>query len=271
MSLALPKACFAAAGSLFFFFSSRRRHTRCLSDWSSDVCSSDLRALTLAERAGLLRRGVPFPSPAAGESERARRHLESWKKQPPFDRDDRLSRRLALDGLDEASLARLVAASPGELGAALGGPTEWVTALEEAYSASEWPAADSLPLSESARNDPMTGFLNLVVPLGRRARGSLRAGIGEITGAGDDAFFDPPAAERLLFSALPPRLLWMLDRTLVLELNVARLEGRLAGSTPEERFASFVESLRRRDAAMSILREYAVLARRLGECMGAVG
>src|SRR5205814_7305253 len=28
-----------------FFFSSRRRHTRCLSDWSSDVCSSDLRDL----------------------------------------------------------------------------------------------------------------------------------------------------------------------------------------------------------------------------------
>src|SRR5262245_63729465 len=25
-----------------FFFSSRRRHTSCLSDWSSDVCSSDL-------------------------------------------------------------------------------------------------------------------------------------------------------------------------------------------------------------------------------------
>src|SRR5262245_62930572 len=30
---------------VFFFFSSRRRHTRCLSDWSSDVCSSDLKAL----------------------------------------------------------------------------------------------------------------------------------------------------------------------------------------------------------------------------------
>src|SRR5437899_4293095 len=29
--------------SPIFFFSSRRRHTRCLSDWSSDVCSSDLR------------------------------------------------------------------------------------------------------------------------------------------------------------------------------------------------------------------------------------
>src|SRR5205814_7418490 len=29
---------------VLFFFSSRRRHTRCLSDWSSDVCSSDLLA-----------------------------------------------------------------------------------------------------------------------------------------------------------------------------------------------------------------------------------
>src|SRR5206468_9707299 len=28
---------------LFFFFSSRRRHTRSDRDWSSDVCSSDLK------------------------------------------------------------------------------------------------------------------------------------------------------------------------------------------------------------------------------------
>src|SRR5437899_12114088 len=40
-----------------FFFSSRRRHTRCLSDWSSDVCSSDL----------------PAPSTAAGSTRRSRR------------------------------------------------------------------------------------------------------------------------------------------------------------------------------------------------------
>src|SRR5258705_4369759 len=30
-----------------FCFSSRRRHTRCLSDWSSDVCSSDLLVVAL--------------------------------------------------------------------------------------------------------------------------------------------------------------------------------------------------------------------------------
>src|SRR5258707_11701157 len=31
----------------FFFFSSRRRHTRYWRDWSSDVCSSDLRGSTV--------------------------------------------------------------------------------------------------------------------------------------------------------------------------------------------------------------------------------
>src|SRR5690554_4335514 len=35
-------------GHVFFFFSSRRRHTRCGRDWSSDVCSSDLRLTALA-------------------------------------------------------------------------------------------------------------------------------------------------------------------------------------------------------------------------------
>src|SRR5437016_6678457 len=30
-----------------FFFSSRRRHTRLVSDWSSDVCSSDLVAVAV--------------------------------------------------------------------------------------------------------------------------------------------------------------------------------------------------------------------------------
>src|SRR5260221_5572945 len=34
--------CVTGVQSCSFFFSSRRRHTRSLCDWSSDVCSSDL-------------------------------------------------------------------------------------------------------------------------------------------------------------------------------------------------------------------------------------
>src|SRR5256885_4798980 len=37
------------ASYMFFFFSSRRRHTRLQGDWSSDVCSSDLRVAGVQE------------------------------------------------------------------------------------------------------------------------------------------------------------------------------------------------------------------------------
>src|SRR5262245_65654513 len=37
-----------------FFFSSRRRHTRCLSDWSSDVCSSDLQVFKFSPEGKVL-------------------------------------------------------------------------------------------------------------------------------------------------------------------------------------------------------------------------
>src|SRR5947207_6359077 len=48
----------------FFFFSSRRRHTRSLCDWSSDVCSSDLRM-----------------SSGGAQPEDIRR-LEDWRRLP---------------------------------------------------------------------------------------------------------------------------------------------------------------------------------------------
>src|SRR5437016_11819098 len=47
---------FALIVFVFFFFSSRRRHTRLVSDWSSDVCSSDLRA---GRASGPPTRGAP--------------------------------------------------------------------------------------------------------------------------------------------------------------------------------------------------------------------
>src|SRR3989339_1760996 len=54
-------------GTVCFLFSSRRRHTRLVSDWSSDVCSSDL-------------------APEAGSSStrrRCRRRTGSGRSRPP--------------------------------------------------------------------------------------------------------------------------------------------------------------------------------------------
>src|SRR5205814_4294216 len=93
----------------FFFFSSRRRHTRCLSDWSSDVCSSDLKPVQLASRKqkktgiwgdGILGTGV-LRSPTARSEERRVGKECRYRGTPEEgversdERDDRERRRIA--------------------------------------------------------------------------------------------------------------------------------------------------------------------------------
>src|SRR6267378_5042903 len=63
----------------FFFFSSRRRHTRSLRDWSSDVCSSDLGQLTHGQSttlAELIARAVESRHPEIATTVR---HIPSRK------------------------------------------------------------------------------------------------------------------------------------------------------------------------------------------------
>src|SRR5207248_6313811 len=63
----------------FFFFSSRRRHTRSYGDWSSDVCSSDLRSLAALALRGVSKHG------ALRRSHASRRALT----RPPPDEGER--------------------------------------------------------------------------------------------------------------------------------------------------------------------------------------
>src|SRR5436189_2744906 len=60
----------------FFFFSSRRRHTRYIGDWSSDVCSSDLGCVRCRDSKCRLRRwrqqlSTKFPSAMNGNTSRS--------------------------------------------------------------------------------------------------------------------------------------------------------------------------------------------------------
>src|SRR5260221_8199983 len=68
---------------IFFFFSSRRRHTRSLCDWSSDVCSSDLGA----------HKGI-FVGVAKGHAS----NEETWSLRNDGERGQRLLRPRVLPG-----------------------------------------------------------------------------------------------------------------------------------------------------------------------------
>src|SRR5437879_10325204 len=60
----------------FFFFSSRRRHTRYIGDWSSDVCSSDLRPPRRDARSGRSWHWPGGGEAIGGASRRQRRLLQ---------------------------------------------------------------------------------------------------------------------------------------------------------------------------------------------------
>jgi type 2 lantibiotic biosynthesis protein LanM len=63
------------------------------------------------------------------------------------------------------------------------------------------------------------------------------------------------------------RLSQVASRTMVLELNVARVEEQLRGENPEERFQDFIRQLREPATSLAILQEYPVLARQLKRCV----
>src|SRR2546422_9180750 len=64
----------------FFFFSSRRRHTRCSRDWSSDVCSSDLRRSSTTSPIGSWG-FAPVRAPSKLRIGGVRIGVESWLRE----------------------------------------------------------------------------------------------------------------------------------------------------------------------------------------------
>jgi type 2 lantibiotic biosynthesis protein LanM len=79
---------------------------------------------------------------------------------------------------------------------------------------------------------------------------------------------DLPAVVEGWADLLGRRLARIAARTMVWELNSARRQGRLIGSTPQERFASFTGGLAGRGELRSLVTKYPVLARLLAQTCG---
>src|SRR3546814_9114282 len=94
---------------MLFFFSSRRRHTRCaISDWSSDVCSSDLTH-------GPLCRGEHGHQPAPGD-QHADQHREADRQADQMADPDQRERQAGADPAgSRAELESLADLSRGPL------------------------------------------------------------------------------------------------------------------------------------------------------------
>src|SRR5437762_8949789 len=70
----------------FFFFSSRRRHTRYIGDWSSDVCSSDLVARYGGDEFVIL-----MPETTMEHARQLASKLRGWVSSDPLLREKNIS------------------------------------------------------------------------------------------------------------------------------------------------------------------------------------
>ena len=224
-------------------------------------------AATLKERRATLRSRLDRRSSGTSQN-LAKRRLQRWQSQSPFAAGSYFAQRLEADRLSEQDFLYCLAEPAEALNSRLPSPG-W---QEQIFGSFSRPASSTpLPLPEALRRRQTVGFLNLIEPLLRAAVDRVRWGAEKLTQPVEvgparsrpHPCFDPEKVTATLFANLPQHLLAMLSRTMVLELNVARLEGLLAGATAEERFQSFLERLRRRDVALALLEEYPVLARQL--------
>jgi type 2 lantibiotic biosynthesis protein LanM len=221
-----------------------------------------LSALTLAERAALQRARGPSreSDPASVEAtlttsgSRANR----WRSQRPFDRPELLARRLRIDGLTEPEFRALVDAPPQHL-SDKGEPPRWAREVERTDAiAREIARRPKQPTDDGL--GPVRAFVEPFVTAGM-AR--LHAEAQLVVSTNRNAPFEAHAATLLFEPLLWGHLMGRAMKVVILELNVARVRGALAGDTPEARCAQFASLLRSGPVRDQIIEEYPVLARSL--------
>lgn len=219
-------------------------------------------ALTLPERLASLRaQSARKATVAVGNAEQIERRLHKWKSQPPFDQSTFFADRLAQDGAAEEDLCMLLGEPIEAVQARMAQPPEWLLTLTRAFALSEQP--ERFELLDVKGDHQLAAFLHPITPLLKQGGERLLAGVEALAQQHTILPFDQKTIGSLLFAPVLDRLLPMLVKPLTLELNIARLQERLQGETPEERFQAFVQQLCEPGAMLSLLELYPVLARLL--------
>lgn len=215
-------------------------------------------ALTLQERASALSSAPGRSTPHQGDATCPNERLKAWRQQPPFDRSDYFTKRLAAEGFSEEDFVRILSEPAEIVKDRLGSRPEWLERLSEAFEAYRVPETRSEQIPRTER----LPFTEIAAPILDSGRARLKQML-DLLAASLFVPFDIDSVVEKVALQLGDRLRQIVTRTLVLELNIARLRETLEGETPEDRFRSFLSQLRDPDYALAQLAEYPVLARQM--------
>jgi type 2 lantibiotic biosynthesis protein LanM len=184
----------------------------------------------------------------------AQNRLNRWKSQGAFANNPGFwEARLESNGVTEEDLMALLGESADAVRAYSAVPS-WLKVITEAYSEEDAPPFAWPPNADLER----CRFLPLIEPLVAHFHRRLEEKARRILAAP----FSPDIATAFTVQ-LPDHFAVMLNRALLVEMHVLKLEEELRGDTPEERFRDFTERLRSKNYALEVLEQYPVLARQV--------
>ncbi|MEM9553664.1 MAG: type 2 lanthipeptide synthetase LanM family protein [Acidobacteriota bacterium] len=205
---------------------------------------------------------MPQPECLPDEAvEAAREQAEQWREATALGEED-FERRLADCELDHEALVRLLAAR--DAGRApqprSGVAFDWLDVLEEIRLGT---AADvELPMRHWINPDggksAAPPFASFIRPFLQVSMKRWLAGLREVE---HETPLLAKKATQDLYLELIMRLVKECSSTLILELNIARLEGRLEGDTAVERFRYFSERSFTPEKVLATFDDYALLGR----------
>ena len=238
------------------FVQSNRPKSQALAAW--------YHALTLPERitTHLSRLYEEAPTPPL-EIEVGQKRLQRWKEQIAFRQEGRFAERLALDELIEEDLLTLLAESAEALQERIPTHLPWVEELLQAFT--DTARKEDFALPQDGFDPHHLALLTILKPLLNNGVRRIQTTIQTLHITYTHLPFDPERILPLLLISISEQLISLFIKTAVLELNVARVEGHLHGTTPEERFQDFVQQVVRQKGIPPLLEEYTVLTRQLVE------
>ena len=220
---------------------------------STALYSALLQALSLSERRRFaVQRGSSVLSSPALPPESVR--VRKWLAQAPFDNAEILALRLESENLSLEEFTGILSRDMDETSSSVDQVPAWITRVHETLLIAGDEAG--VRLAGNAKDVLVTVF-----PLLSEAAASLNNSLKSLCTDWPDC---PIMADELaaqLLADVETQVANLLLRTVVLELNVARLQNELVGETPEERYQSFLHGLGTPAGRLRLFSEYPVLLR----------
>ena len=226
-----------------------------------------VKALTFTERAESLRPCSAESKVYPVDQELARRQLDRWYSRPPFNGDQKqFTKRLLAEEVTQEALLYLLQESSEQLSRRLRPTPDWITELEsgvkELMSGKDVGGADDFNEDTTRPGGFISGFLKRLLLI-TRAIERFRQKVTLLCDGAAVVPFNPETVVEIFLPSLLGQLSNLSLRTLILEVNVARLEQKLEGDTPEARFEHFSQLISQPEPLTQLLKEYPVLAREI--------